>query len=711
MKIKIFIKVCGAVLVIGGLMLFGQSAKAENKIYISQVQITGGTGKTDNDFVEIYNPSDAPFNLKGYRLVKRTANGTADTSIKSWTSDIFVPAKGYFLWANSNFTAISAAPDVTTTGTLANDNGVAIRLGSADTGTIIDSIAWGTTNNSFSNISSVNPAAGQSLVRQDLTVDVSAFALAAANPHSAGAAAFVGPASAATTTSPAANSGVTYSKQSSDVFISEILPNPVGEDSGQEKVELENSGGTPVDLEGWIISDKQTGSEINLNAYTIHGQSLLAGARAVITIPPGYFILANSGDTVNLYFPDKTLSDSVSFTESKEGESYQKIGEDWVWAAQSLGLRNFGETPVLAKNFQIYINEIMADPEGSDENNEWIELANNGAQTADLKGFSLDFGGNPETISPNTINLSEESLIPANGFLVVPIPEKNFELLNSGGMVKLFDAAGKLTDRIIYPAAKEGLSYSKIGQDWKFSEPSSGQSNEPKNLEKNIIISEVYPSPSSGQEEFLELQNISEGEINLKSWTIKIGSHNQKVSDDVLLAPGEFYAIYQNNLGARLRNAGDEVALLNPQGEIIDSVVYPAAKAGESYTKTADGSWGWSELSPGKANPEVLGISSTTNTELTSSTPKTKTIKTAQTSTSQADKDLVAQVAELTEAVNELKDQLNQPLAATAKAENANSANQTAPKTNFSSLVLSVGALVLLMGMVKTFFGKKGETK
>lgn len=138
------------------------------KILISEVQITGGSGKTENDFVELYNPNNFQVNLNGYRLVKRTKTGTSDTGIKSWTNDVYIPANGYYLWANSGYTDIPATPDITTTAAISSDNGIAIRFGAADTGTIIDSAAWGETQNAFieGSIFPTNPTTNQSIQRK-----------------------------------------------------------------------------------------------------------------------------------------------------------------------------------------------------------------------------------------------------------------------------------------------------------------------------------------------------------------------------------------------------------------------------------------------------------------------------------------------------------------------------------------------------------------
>lgn len=137
-------------------------------ILIEEVQTTGGSGKTMNDFIKIFNPSSSPFNLKGYRLVKRTKTGTSDISLKSWTSDALIPSRGSYIWANSSFSSLTPPADTTTSGSISDDNGVALRQGPEDTGIIIDAVAWGGAQNGIAEGSAypANPGPNQILYRK-----------------------------------------------------------------------------------------------------------------------------------------------------------------------------------------------------------------------------------------------------------------------------------------------------------------------------------------------------------------------------------------------------------------------------------------------------------------------------------------------------------------------------------------------------------------
>jgi hypothetical protein len=132
-------------------------------ILINEVQVAG-VGIND-DFIELYNPSDSDIDLADYRLVKRTEAGTTDSSVKAFEEGDMIAAGGFYLWANSGWDP-GVTPDASTSATLAANNGVALRLGPEDTGEIVDSVGWGSATNAFvENTAAANPAAGQSIDR------------------------------------------------------------------------------------------------------------------------------------------------------------------------------------------------------------------------------------------------------------------------------------------------------------------------------------------------------------------------------------------------------------------------------------------------------------------------------------------------------------------------------------------------------------------
>ena len=113
-----------------------------NHAVISEVQITGGPSETNNDFIELYNPTNSDINLgnNNYRLVKRSGSSTNDTNIVIFSSLHIIPAHGFFLWANSGFSSISVTPNVTTTDILAASNSIALREN--ESGPVVDALSW-----------------------------------------------------------------------------------------------------------------------------------------------------------------------------------------------------------------------------------------------------------------------------------------------------------------------------------------------------------------------------------------------------------------------------------------------------------------------------------------------------------------------------------------------------------------------------------------
>src|SRR5436190_3209329 len=158
---KKFLYLIAALVLVASSQFFTQKSSAQQTpevsphLVISQVQ-PGGAASANDEFVEIHNTSSSPIDLNGYRLVYRSQNGQSDVLVPfaAWTTSTILPAGGYYLIASNSYDG-SATPDITyNNGTCAcamaaAQGGLAIRNGANDSGSIIDSVGWGTITNGF----------------------------------------------------------------------------------------------------------------------------------------------------------------------------------------------------------------------------------------------------------------------------------------------------------------------------------------------------------------------------------------------------------------------------------------------------------------------------------------------------------------------------------------------------------------------------------
>jgi len=118
--------------------------------------------------------------------------------------------------------------------------------------------------------------------------------------------------------------GIWASYQKGNVVISELLPDPVGNDNELEWIELQNLTSDTLDLSGWIL-DKKTQFKIP------NGTIIAPLGFLVFTRPQTRIALNNDGDSLDLYFSDGTLVDSISYLKAPEGQSFTRFPNGWVW--------------------------------------------------------------------------------------------------------------------------------------------------------------------------------------------------------------------------------------------------------------------------------------------------------------------------------------------------------------------------------------------
>jgi competence ComEA-like helix-hairpin-helix protein len=155
--------------------------------------------------------------------------------------------------------------------------------------------------------------------------------------------------------------------------------------------------------------------------------------------------------------------------------------------AEPIGASNEPKNEVLPAIYPsgIYINEILPNPKGADETDEWIELYNSNNTDADLSGWQLqDTAGTVKTYT-----IPQNTKLPANGFLVLKRPETKIMLNNDGDGINLLTPDKKIIDSIPFAKGPLGQSYNKINSPWAWSQtPTPGA--------KNIIIAVLASSTS-----------------------------------------------------------------------------------------------------------------------------------------------------------------------------------------------------------------------
>jgi len=290
----------------------------------------------------------------------------------------------------------------------------------------------------------------------------------------------------------------------------------------------------------------------------------------------------------------------------------------------------------------IIINELLPSPSGPDEQEEWIELFNKNNFETNLSGWQLQ-----DKIGTTTnYSIPEGTKIPPKGFLVLQRPATKIVLNNDGDGISLSQPNGALVEAVGYEKAPEGQSFVLQDPEWFWTTTlTPGKINiiakdenavEKKTAEKTsenskktgeastviypsgIFINEILPSPTGPdeQEEWIELFNSNNSEVNISGWQISDTTGKVKnyiFSEGAKIAAQGFLVLKRPETKIILNNDADGLKLVNPDSNIIDQISYEKAPTGQSYnripldskslTGQADSGWTWSKnLTPRTPN-------------------------------------------------------------------------------------------------------------
>lgn len=478
-----------------------------SSIVISEIMI-GQTGAAKNEFIELYNSTNNNIDLTGYNLKKKTGSGNESNLVSSSKFLGAIPANGYFLISYPNYQDTINA-DLAYSGSsysISSDNTIILYDSS---GNIIDKVGFGDVVD-FEGQPAVNPDADKSIVRKlniDTDNNFSDFEIQnSPNPQNSNKEESEPGTEEeeqeeeqqeneeveSLSTETAGRDSSSY--QLGDIVINEFVSDPT--DNDVEWIELYNNTNKEIDLTDWTIEE---GSEAKTTLEGIIGASN-ENKFFVIEKPKGN--LNNKGDIIILRNNTGTLIDQVAYGNWDDGNvnnNAPAAGDPYSAARKFDGQNSFNNandfsvTTTLTKNTgnaitkteeeleltdevsaeerlnydysdDIVISEIFPNPEGSDNETEFIELFNFGGREVDLTGWALgDLTSRKYEFRSKNLgdeNKNNSMVIKAGGYLTVYRGESKIALNNNGDSVKLFrpleDKAFQVVD---YDKAVEGWSF------------------------------------------------------------------------------------------------------------------------------------------------------------------------------------------------------------------------------------------------------------
>ncbi len=470
----------------------------EQHILISEVQAAGQSSPND-EFIELYNPLDTPVHLHGWRVERAPATVTSATSwqaVFTFPEYELEPYSHYLLCRQLSSSATeplfpicdaSFIPGMTVAGghlrLLRPDESTE----AADDFILVDQLGWGSANQPET-IAAPALAGSKSLQRCALAENL------LQDTDDNGVDFILGP-----VIDPASDPPACPDEPEPDpdpvplpppppppvdyatLRINEVLPDPASpkKDADDEFVEIHNPNSFTVNLEGYIL---QTGSNLQ-HRHVIGDISIAAKGYKVFYSRTTTATLANSGGRIQLLAPDDTVSaEAVSYGDSKEGESWSRLGSVFAWTDRvTPGGANQAHSPAVKKAAsttqssvatakqsyaRLTLSEVLPDPDSpqKDADDEFVELYNPNSFAVNLEGYKIKTGS-----SLKTNETLEGITIRPKSYIAVFNREANLSLTNSGGLALLLDPNDKELSRTgLYPKAKPGQSWALIGGKWQW---------------------------------------------------------------------------------------------------------------------------------------------------------------------------------------------------------------------------------------------------
>ncbi len=488
-----------------GRFFFEEGASASNHpVIISQIMI-GQNGAANNEFIELYNTTGQDVDLSGFSLRKKTQSGAESALVSSAKFSGTIPAYGFFLIAHANYqAAISADLPYSSASYFISANNSVLLYNSS--GLLLDAVGYGGAI-FFETQAASEPAAGQSISRKiynstmqdsdnnanDFELILSPFPRNSLNSRLSPIAAGEEYSNDTNNSEPIetrvpdnqASSAIVQFPTATrftpgQILINEFVSDPA--DGETEWLELCNATNQKIDLSGWII-EEGGGAKTKINGFIESNQ------QRYLVLEKISGNLNNSGDLIILRDPAGNIIDQVSYGNWQDGNFSDNAPSvsDPASVARIYDCRGSfnnaldfsatikptkgGANIILADqeedqmekieaydyNNNVYLSELLPNPETPDSEGEFIELYNNSDKAVNLHGWKIsDLSGAKIFLE----KAATSTVLSPWSFLAIFRPQSKIALNNGSETVNLFRPAEDRPFRSVkYEKTEEGESY------------------------------------------------------------------------------------------------------------------------------------------------------------------------------------------------------------------------------------------------------------
>lgn len=285
---------------------------------------------------------------------------------------------------------------------------------------------------------------------------------------------------------------------------------------------------------------------------------------------------------------------------------------------------------------EILINEVAWMGSTISANDEWFELYNNTQNEIDLTNWILQANdGSPKIILSGKISTQNYYLLERTDDETVPNVSADLiysgSLSNDGEWLKLFDSDNNLINEINAQSGWPGgenetkKTLERVNQTWQTSSLINGTPKSQNSIQDNettstpeiindntieadevgapsiannnliveinkgdLIINEVLPNPigPDDQNEFIEIKNVSNKNINLDGYYLKTANQQKYTLGPTVLFSNNYLTLFRSQTNLALNNNKEKIILYSPNNKIINEVSLTSAEAeGKSFQK------------------------------------------------------------------------------------------------------------------------------